>query len=350
MRRLDILIPHWDETPAEMEPMLDSIKIQQGVDLSEVGVIIAFDGPDATELPLDEWRERYPFVIEDVHPEKGGVSHTRDAALMASKAEYVSYSDADDMYADVCGLNIVFREMNHMPTQQELIMHGISQADVKPGFDVLVSCFREETKDPKTGELMYINHDNNSTFCHGIYLNRQYLIDNNIHYCSELQIHEDSFHQILCRELAEPYRCLYCPMPFYLWKWRDNSVCRRDSLYILKTYNDMVKSNSKLIDEFLLRMLPDKAKSYCGFMVFDAFYTLCKPEWINEVNAEYREKTERNFADYFRKRRNLWDSLTPQEKAMISSGVRQRSVMEGMLLEPITCDQWLSGLLERYPA
>ena len=85
-------------------------------------------------------------------------------------------------------------------------------------------------------------------------------------------------------------------------------------------------------------------------MVFDAFYTLCKPEWINEVNAEYREKTERNFADYFRKRRNLWDSLTPQEKAMISSGVRQRSVMEGMLLEPITCDQWLSGLLERYPA
>jgi len=38
MRRLDLLVPHWKETPEEMEPLLDSVAMQQGVDLSEVGV------------------------------------------------------------------------------------------------------------------------------------------------------------------------------------------------------------------------------------------------------------------------------------------------------------------------
>jgi glycosyltransferase involved in cell wall biosynthesis len=348
-RRLDICIPHWDETPDIMEPMLDSLKVQQGVDLSQVGVIIAFDGPDATELPLDEWRERYPFAIEDVHPEKGGVSNTRDAAMMHSSAEYISYSDADDMYSDVCGLNIVFREMDKMATAQELQMHGVNPKDARPGFDVLISCFREETKDPKTGELTYINHDNNTTFCHGVYLNRQFLIDNDIHYNKKLTIHEDSYHQVLCRELAEPYRARYCPMPFYLWKWRDNSICRRDKKYILKTFNCMIDSNSELIDAFVKRGLFEKANYYCVMLCWDAFFTMCKREWVDQENQEYRTATERHFAQYFRKHRSKWEAVPETEKLVISQGIRQRSIQEGMLMEALTIDQWLDRILELYP-
>ena len=74
----------------------------------------------------------------------------------------------------------------------------------------------------------------------------------------------------------------YCQTPFYLWKWRDNSVCRHDSKYILKTYNNMLDSNDALIEEFLKRDLEDKAIFYVTFMIMDAYYTMNKPEWINQ--------------------------------------------------------------------
>ena len=349
-RRLDICVPHYMETPEEMEPLLDSIKIQQGVDLSQVGVIIAFDGPDATELPLDEWRERYPFAIEDVHPEKGGVSHARNAAFDASTAEFLSFSDADDMYCDVCGLNIVFREMDMPPNERELLAMGIDPKTEGPGFDLLISNFREQTKDPKTGELVFVDHNNmDATFCHGKYMRRQFLLDNRIRWCDDLHIHEDSYFQILCREIAKPWRARYSAHAFYLWKWRDNSVARHDPLYIQKTLTCMIDSNDRLVDEFVRRMMPEKANQYVGFMVNDCYFTMCKPEWISETNAEYRDKTERRFASYLRKHMEQWDALTPQERVMISNGVRQRQVMEGMLMEPVTIQQWIDGVLEKYP-
>ena len=351
MRKLDICVPHWQETPEEMEPLLDSIKLQQGVDLSQVGVIIAFDGPEATELPLDEWRERYPFAIEDVHPKKGGVSHARNAAFDASTAEYVSFSDADDMYCDVCGLSIVFREMETPTNERELLSMGIDPKTEEPGFELLISNFREQTKDPKTGKLVFIDHNNmDMTFCHGKYMRRQFLLDNNIRWCDPLEIHEDSYFQLLCREIAKPWRSRYSAHAFYLWKWRDNSVARHDPLYIQKTLTCLIDSNDMLVDEFVRRMMPERANNYVGFMVNECYFTMCKPEWISETNREYRDKTERRFADYLRKHMSKWETLTPQERVMISNGVRQRTVMEGMLMEPITLDDWINGVLEKYPA
>lgn len=329
---------------------MDSIKIQQGVDLSQVGVIIAFDGPDATPLPLDEWREKYPFAIEDVHPEKGGVSHARNAAFDASTAEYISFSDADDMYCDACGLSIVFREMDMPPNERELLAMGIDPKTEEPGFELLISNFREQTKDPKTGELVFVDHNNGDmTFCHGKYMRRQFLLDNHIRWNDKLYIHEDSYFQILCREIAKPWRSRYSAHAFYLWKWRDNSVARHDPLYIQKTLTCLIDSNDQLVDEFVRRMMPEKANQYVGFMVNECYFTMCKPEWISETNKEYRDKTERRFADYLRKHMGQWEAITPQERVMISNGVRQRSVMEGMLMEPITLDDWIAQILAKYP-
>jgi glycosyltransferase involved in cell wall biosynthesis len=328
-RKLDILIPHWQERPDEMEPMLGSLALQQNVDLSQVGVIVAYDGPEASGLPEEEWQGRYPFAVEFVHAPKGGVSATRNAAFDASTAEYVMFCDADDMFCDACGLYIVFQQM-------------------EKGFETLMSNFREETKGPD-GKLVFVDHNMDRTFVHGRVHSRRFLLDKNIRFNDALTCHEDSFHSILTVELANPDRSIYCPHAFYLWRWRDDSVCRHDQkYYILKTYRNMIESNDALVDEFVRRMMIDKASSYCAFMIFDAYYTLLKQDWIDANNAEYRELTERRFAEYFRKHREKWDGLTSQEKAVISNGVRQRSVMEGMLLEPITVDQWLERVLSKY--
>ena len=322
---IDILVPHYKEGFEEIEPLLDSIAIQQSVDFKDVGVIIAYDGDESitTSLPKEEWDKKYPFKITHLMCPHKGVSATRNAALDASRADYVMFCDADDMFCHVCALYIILTE-------------------AKVGFDTMVSCFIEETRHPETKEILYINHDMDSTFVHGKVHRRGYLVNSNIRFNPNLTIHEDSYFNILAQSLTENAK--YCSIPFYLWKWRDASVCRHDKDYILKTYNNMLDSNDALVDEFIKRAIPDKAKFYTGFMIFDAYYTLNKKEWVDKTNEDYRNAVEKRFAEYYKKHKATWDSLIDQDKMIISNGVRTRSVNEGMLMESITIDDWLKHI------
>ena len=80
---------------------------------------------------------------------------------------------------------------------------------------------------------------------------------------------------------------------------------------------------------------------YCVFMIFDAYYTMNKEEWKNQENQEYRNATELRFSEYFKKYKSMWETIPINDKMMISSNVRNRSVMEGMRMEAITIDDWL---------
>jgi glycosyltransferase involved in cell wall biosynthesis len=321
--KLQILIPQYKETEDVIKPLLDSIAVQQNVPMEEIGVIICNDGTDVLLDP--DFLDDYPFEIQYFKEPHRGVSATRNACLDHATADYVMFCDADDMFCDACGLFIVFREMVQ-------------------GFDSLVSVFREETRNPHTKEVVYINHDMDSTFVHGKVHRRQYLIDNSIRWNDALTIHEDSYFNILCQNLSKNVK--YCPMAFYLWRWRDESVCRHDPKYILKTYRNMLASNDALVQEFLSRGMMDKAMFYTVFMVFDAYYNMNKPEWINQENKEYRDSTERRFRDYFKAHKDLWNAMPMTDKMQISSGVRGRSVNEGMRMEAVTIDQWLAHVEE----
>lgn len=174
--KLQILIPQYKETDEILKPLLDSIALQQGIDLNEIGVIICNDGSDIHLS--EEFLNSYPFSVEYYLCEHRGVSATRNACLDYATADYVMFCDADDMFYMSCGLWIVFREMKG------------------EGFDSLVSVFLEELK--FNNELTYINHDIDSTFVHGKIHRRQYLIDKNIRFNDSLTIHEDSYFNILC--------------------------------------------------------------------------------------------------------------------------------------------------------
>ena len=327
--KLQILIPHYKETAEVITPLLDSIALQQNVDFNEVGVIICHDGPEAKDFEFYDDAaiggdysifRTYPFEIKQIRQEHRGVSAARNACLDAATADYVMFCDSDDMLFNACGLWMLFREM-------------------AVGFDSLVSVFVEETRIPGTNETTYVNHEMDSTFVHGKIHRRQYLIDKNIRWNDDLTIHEDSFFNILCQNLSANVK--YCQTPFYLWKWRDDSVCRHDPKYILKTYRNMLDSNDALIDEFLKRGLQDKAAFYTAFMTFDAYYTMNKPEWVNQENRAYRDETERHFARWFKKHESIWRQIPAPDKMQISNGVRSRSIGEGMLMEAITIDGWL---------
>lgn len=317
--KLQILVPQYKETDAIVKPLLDSIEIQQNVDLkNDVGVIIVNDGSDT--FLSDDLLNKYTYKIEYYKDKHRGVSGTRNACLKRARAQYVMFCDADDMFYNACGLWILFREMD------------IGQ------FDTLTSVFLEETRDP-LGNPVYINHEMDSTFVHGKVHRRKFLTKNKIFWNNNLTIHEDSYFNILCQTLAKNAK--YCPTPFYLWRWRDDSVCRHDEKYILKTYNNMLDSNTALIHELLNRKQDNAAKFYATMMIYDAYFTMNKDEWINQENKEYRDATEKRFKAYYKEFSYLSDQLSKEEKTQIIAGLRNRMYGEGLLLETETFDSWI---------
>lgn len=254
--KLQFLIPQYKETDNIIKPLLDSIAIQQQVDMDEIGVIIVNDGSGV--YLSNRFLNSYPYKVEYYKEKHRGVSATRNACLDHAIADYVMFCDADDMFYNACGLYILFREM-----------------DLNP-FDAMVSVFTEETRDPITNDVVYINHDMDSTFVHGKVYRREYLIKQNIRFNPALTIHEDSYFNCLAQKCAKEVK--FCPTPFYLWKWRDDSVCRHDPKYILKTYNNMLDSNTALVKELLKRNKKEDAQFYSVAMIYDAYFTMNKDE------------------------------------------------------------------------
>lgn len=318
--KLQILVPQYKETDEIIKPLLDSIEVQQNVDLAhDVGVIIVNDGTDV-HLSEDLFK-RYSFPIEYHMHEHAGVSATRNACLDYATADYVMFCDADDMFFNACGLYIVFREMEGN------------------GFDSLVSAFVEESRHPHTREPLYINHDMDSTFVHGKIHRRQYLLDNHIRWNHSLTIHEDSYFNCLCQRLAKELK--YSQTAFYLWKWRDASVCRHDPKYILKTYNNMLDSNDSLVTELVNRGRKQDAQFYAVSMIYDAYFTMNKDEWLNQENVDYRHAVERRFREYWLKYKHLHDSIPQDMRAQIIMGIKNRMFGEGMVLETQTFNDWI---------
>lgn len=323
--KLQILIPQYKETDEVIKPLLDSIAIQQNVDLkNDVGVIIVNDGSDV--FLSDELLKSYPFEIEYYKNEHKGVSATRDACFEHSTADYIMFCDADDMFYSVCGLYIIFNE----------IKNG--------GFDSLVSLFIEETRTPDKKEIVYVNREMDSTFVHGKVHRRQYLIDKDIRWNHNLTIHEDSYFNIQCQKMSNNVK--YCQVPFYLWKWRDDSVCRHDPKYILKTFNNMLDSSDACIEQFIKKNFISLAKQLVTSMIYDCYYTMNKTEWLDQENQEYRRNTEKRFKKYYLKYKEYFDTIEDNERNQIIIGMKNRMFKEGLMLESITFEDWMKEIMK----
>ena len=320
--KLQILIPQYEETEEIIKPLLDSIEIQQRIDINEVGAIIVNDG---SGIHLSqEFLNHYSYPIDYYLNEHKGVSATRNACLDHATADYVMFCDADDMFMNACGLYMVFREIDN------------------GGFDGLISNFVEQSRLPD-GTTVFVNHEMDSTFVHGKVYRRKFLIDNKIRWNDNLTIHEDSYFNCLAQKSCQELK--YCPTPFYLWRWRDASVCRHDPKYILKTYNNMLDSNTALVNEFKKRGRWSERQFYSTAMIYDSYFTMNKKEWIDQENQEYRINTERRFKRYYLEFCELYETIPEETKAQIIMGIKNRMFQEGLLMESITFDDWIKRVM-----
>lgn len=322
--KLQILIPQYNEDEETIRPLLSSIALQQNVDLSEIGVIIANDGGDV--ILGEEFLGSFPYQITYIQCEHRGVSAARNACLDNADAEYIMFCDADDMFYNLCGLYIIFREM---------------QGD---GFDALTSLFIEETRNPETKKPLYINRESDTTFVHGKVYRLAYLIENGIRWKDRLTVHEDSYFNCLAIKCAKTAK--YSSQPFYLWRWRDASVCRHDPKYLLKTYRNMLESSTALVRELLSRGRVGDAQTFATGMIYDAYYTLNKKEWLDQENQSFRHATELRFKSYVMEFKALFNDIPMEARGQIIVNAKNRAFKEGVFLEVITFDDWIRHILD----
>ena len=322
--KLQILIPQYNETKEVIRPMLESISTQQGVDLkNDIEVIIGNDGSDV-KLPLD-FLGSFPYSIRYLHFEHSGLPGTRGHLFDAASADYVMFCDADDMFLTSLALYTI-----------------LAYAD--RGFDALICDFMEEVIDKKTGTSIFFPHKNDCTFVHGKIYRRQFLLDNHIVWHPDVKCHEDSGYNLLAIKVAKEVR--HCRIPLYLWKWRDGSICRKDPLYVLKTYTRMIYSNGWLVKDFLDRGMVEEAKFHACSLVYGTYFMLNKPIWLDPMNTKYRFETEKCFQEYYRKHRDLIRSVDPAVEKRIIQGTKRRVLKEGVILEQFTFEEWIRHIEE----
>lgn len=321
--KLQLLIPQYNETDAEVKPMLDSLAIQQGIEFSDFEVLI---GNDDSDVKLsDTLLNSYPYSIKYFQYEHTSPAGTRQKLFDIATADYIMFCDADDMFINALAFCTIF-------------------SSIEKGFDALICSFVEEVKSTSDDKFHYITHQKDDKFVHGKIYRRQHIIDNNIRWREDIRYHEDSTYNTLAIYTAKDP--VYCSNPLYMWKWRDNSICRSDKLYVLKTYTRMIYSNSYLIQDFLDRKMYENAKVFVGVLIYNTYYMLNKPIWLDPMNAKYRYETEKCFRDYYRKHKELFLSLDPSQRMKLISGIKRRVLGEGVTLEKFTFDDWIKHIEE----
>lgn len=110
MTKLQILIPQYNEDDDKIKPLLDSIAIQQDINLKEdIEVFIGNDGSE-TKLTID-FLKQYPFRIQYHYFEHGRLAATRQKLFELVTAPYVMWCDADDCFISTIALSMIFSIM-----------------------------------------------------------------------------------------------------------------------------------------------------------------------------------------------------------------------------------------------
>ena len=328
---LDIIVTHYKE-PWEMGiGLFNSIAMQRMVNFDDIGVILVNDGFEH-ELPNDCFGN-LPYQVNQMTVPHGGVSKARNAGLDASNADWVMFCDFDDGFSNIYGLYLIFCAMNENK------------------YDTLWSCFTEETKD-ENGKMVMVNHERDWVFIHGKAHRRQYLVDKDIRFHEKLTIHEDVFFTMLTQVLADEDRIASIKTPFYVWKWNDNSVVRKDLKdgtddYILMTYEHLIRQRIALTEEFIRRNEMKHAVTAIVKTVVEAYYDCQQFTWRKPENRQLLHKAENWFAAYLKRYAGYYVKADPRLTAELAENVRQNARKKGtFFMEAETLKEWLQHIMD----
>ena len=319
--KLQILITQYSETEKIIKPLLESINLQQNIDLEkDIEVIIMNDG---SNIKLSEtFLEQFSFPIHYIYADHIGLSGCRQRLLDISIADYVMFCDADDMFLSSMALFIIFQAIKKNPDIIDCAY--VIEEKIKNNEIILKKCFKNHAR------------------IQAKVFRKQFLIEKNIYWPEEMRRHCETFFNALA--FSHTKNIIYYSDPIYLWKWNNNSLSRSDSKYPIKTYLHLIGSNIKLVEEFLKRKMLREAKFYLGTMIYQTYYSLNHEDWYKKENLKYLYVTEKCFQYLYKNYKTLFNDIDPIMKKQIIKNVKNGIMKEGVLLEKITFDNWIKHI------
>lgn len=290
MHTLDIIVTHYNESWEVGKKFFDMLDLQRGVDFSQLHVILVHDGSEA--FPETYFWDR-PYPVKQVCIPHGGVSAARNAGIRNADAEWISFSDFDDVYYGVLSLKYV---MDILPTAEN--------------FDMLAADFIEEDRLRESGYEYHVVKNDDMIFIHGKYFRLDILRQHSIWFDESMEYNEDGYFNALVYSYLKKGRrgVISTPGPVYMWCFRENSLTSAVGTR-WKASLGLYWRNRKITDDYEKRM---SWKEYCQIAartIVDAYYIF---HYLHAETSPGYEDLLRDFHDFYMKHRKLIEEVEPE--------------------------------------
>lgn len=319
-KKLTLVVPHYKEDWNLCKFLFDSIEIQHGIDFNDFDVLVVNDGD---EVVLDKSLfEKYSYEINYVVKPHGGLSDTRNYGIEHGDSEYLMFCDCDDGFLNNYGLHLVF-------------------SAIQEGFDFLYSSFVEEQ--PVDGGWKIYRRDRDLVFVHGKAYRRQFLLDKDLRFDTEMYFSEDSIFNKIAYHEAETKKEI--TTPFYLWAWNDHSTVRsgRETL-VLREYAQVIKMRSKICEQLEERGFIDEFFESVCKTFFDSYYDFNEPQFLKPENKEKVKAAEKEFKKFYKKFAKSFYECDSGRIAKVMAQSRLSAYESGLQVEKIDFYSWLKHI------
>ena len=328
--KLDIIVPHYKESWSTCRKLFESVAAQRGIVFDNVRVLLVNDGDDILLGSIENAMLKlatFPFTVDYIVKEHGGVSAARNEGLDQSDADYVMFCDADDCFLNNYALHLIFSAMQE-------------------GFDMCMANFIEETWD-SNGNPKIVTHNEDLTFMHGKIYRREFLKENDVRFDPEMTVHEDGYFNMLAYSTLQfkHGNLKKLSTPLYIWCWNNESVVRRDREdFVLKTYADVMKARIGICRVQKRRHMEEFFKASVCMTVLNSYYDFQKTRYHISKNQKYLRIAEKAFRSFWLEFRGTFNELTNAYIAEVAVTARANAVKNGMLMEHETLKAFLKRI------
>lgn len=304
---LDIIITHYREPWEVCRKMFWMLDVQRCVDWSQIRVTVVNDG--GFRLP-DERIAELHYPVEQLDIPHGGISAARNAGMENARGEWIMYCDCDDMFENAYSLRNI----------QEVL-----RPETEEKYDMLWShCLAEDYVEGRQN-LYPIPRKTVFVFCHGKVYRRQFLMDENIRFDTELTFNEDSHFNaiVIARTPYTRIGEIKSNAPVYVWIRRENSVTTSEGSKDKAAYCQF-RRNLKVTEENRLHLAHE---NYCGMITrtaYDAYFMTHG----NRISTKCKRLIADEFTPWIAERVDLFREVPPDILEQI------RDISRGELLDP----------------
>ena len=247
---LDIVVTHYQEPWEIGKPFFDMLGIQKAVDFDSIHVMLIHDG---TEPFPDEYFSKYPYDVEQIRIEHGGVSAARNAGIDRCTEKWVQFCDFDDLYTSVFSLKLL---MDVLDTDR---------------FDLLWGEFYSVDKKSDGGWAVHVRGEN-VVFVHGKVFRRKWLKRSGLRFDTDLEFNEDCLFCTTAMETIPTERIghIDAPFPFYTWCYTPKSATATQENW-WRAYVGGYRRNIKCVELFKSKS-PERYQAMVARTVWDAYH------------------------------------------------------------------------------